>query len=712
MRTRKEPSVALRTIEEIEQHELTHCRDITRDNTLTLDEYTRSTQAFKDLIDTPWKRDEPIYIVLENDENGDLNSHLNHLMQEIKKGTYYAQFITVGSGTLWPLVLRLYYGLECGFSISIEQMSAMLQVSYCLDAQLEIEHVPFFEGDSLRISRIGSALLQKLFSIEDMSNREVVNDIITTKIDPFRHAFHKAPKAEKCIQKITLDKRYFKFTETGEVAFQASPKLVNELQNSGLELFYMIVASQNSFTSHYRENDQSFLLLPSMAMLKQYQQIINPVREVIYTPRLGIITPQAIEDSCNLNQRMGNIYAPGITNPRAAHGANVLPISMYVHDTYYHFFLDAMLCHDTHAHLLYIIALLRASLNDNRLMTTELRRCSDREFFIGQDRFQRNQDKSFPSVMKKIFSISSSKQISPSFVIILVDTILNSNNLPYISQSLERKFYKTFLQWDNLPTFLEFKDKVERYNREIKSHSSKIAILILCRFYLNDVELCQALVENMKQNMDALTITWEKNSDKHLQPVFIRHHITRSLTDLKKLSSIQRIQELAPILYAMPEYDDREHEALMRIIADQKGEAVVTHSKITHFFMASSLLQAPIRRQLKLDRVKGNAVNERQIAYLKRKIPVIVIETVIEDKAKATDAVSTLFTFPATQRELVKSVLLEWGSLNATKIQAHYRGHAIRKLRLFDAATPNNDELEIVSSNTHETRDQQHSLPL
>lgn len=38
MRTRKEPSVALRTIEEIEQRELTRCRDITRDNTLTLDE--------------------------------------------------------------------------------------------------------------------------------------------------------------------------------------------------------------------------------------------------------------------------------------------------------------------------------------------------------------------------------------------------------------------------------------------------------------------------------------------------------------------------------------------------------------------------------------------------------------------------------------------------------------------------------------------------
>lgn len=702
MRAITEYSIALRTIEKIEQRELAICRAITRDNTLTQDEYVRSSQAFKDLIDTPWKRGEPIYIVLENDENGDLNPHLKHLMQEIKKGTYYAQFITVGSGTLWPLVLRLYYGLECGFSISIEQMCAMLQVSYCLDAQLEIEHVPFFEGDSLRISRIGSALVQKIFSIEDVANREVVNDIITTRIEPFRLAFHKVPNAEKCIQKITLDKRYFKGSKAGEIVFQAPPRLVNELKNSGLELFYMIVMNQNSFTNVYQENDKLFLLLPSMEMLKQYHQVIHPDRGVTYTSRLGIITPQAIEDSSNLNQRIGSIYAPGITNPRVAHQTTVLPLSMYVHDAYYHFFLDAMLCRDTHAHLLYIVALLRASLNDSRVMTSELRRCTDREFLIGKDKFQRNQDKIFPDIMGRIFAISSSKQISPSFVIIFVDALLNSDNLPYLSQSLERKFYKTFLQWDNLPPFIEFKDKVERYSREIKGHSSKIAILILCRFYLNDVEFCQALVENMKHNMADLTVTWEKNSDKHLHPFFTRRHITRSLTDLKELSSIQRIQELAPILYPMPEYDDREQEALMRIIADQKGELVVAHSKITHFFMASSLLLASIRGPLKLDRVRGNAVNERQIAYLKKRIPEIVIETVIEDKDKTKAAVSTLFTFPAVQRELVTSVLLGWEQLtvNATKIQAHYRGHAIRKLRLFDTVMANNDELESANSTT------------
>ncbi len=92
-------------------------------------------------------------------------------------------------------------------------------------------------------------------------------------------------------------------------------------------------------------------------------------------------------------------------------------------------------------------------------------------------------------------------------MIIFVDALLNSNNLPYMSQSLERKFYKKFLQWDNLPTFIELKDKVERYSREIKGHSSKIAILILCRFYLNDVDFCQALVENMKHNTADLTVT-------------------------------------------------------------------------------------------------------------------------------------------------------------------------------------------------------------
>ncbi len=702
MRAITEYSIALHTIEEIEQRELARCRAITSGNTLTQYEYARSTQAFKDLIDTPWKRGEPIYIVLEKDENEDLNPHLKRLMQEIKKGTYYSQFITVGSGTLWPLVLRLYYGLGCGFRISIEQMCAMLQVSYCLDAQLEIEHVPFFEGDSLRISRIGSALVQKIFSIEDVSNREVVNDIITTRIEPFRLAFHKVPNAEKCIQKITLDKRYFKGSKAGEIVFQAPPTLVNELTNSGLELFYMIVMNQNSFTSVYQENDKLFLLLPSMAMLKQYHQVIHPDRGVTYTSRLGIITPQAIEASSNLNQRIGSIYAPGITNPRVAHQTTVLPLSMYVHDAYYHFFLDAMLCRDTHAHLLYIVALLRTSLNDHRVMTSELRRCTDREFLIGNDKFQRNQDKIFPDIMRKIFSISSSssKQISPSFVIIFVDALLNSDNLPYMSQSLERKFYKAFLHWDNLPTFIEFKDKVERYSREINGHSSKIAILILCRFYLNDVEFCQALVENMKHNMADLTVTWDKNSDKHLHPVFIRRHITRSLTDLKELSSIERIQEFAPILYPMPEYDDREHEALVRFITDQKGEVVIADSKITHFFMASSLLLASIRGPLKLERVKSNAVNERQIAYLKRRIPEIVIETVIEDKAKMRAAVSTLFTFPAAQRELVKSVLLEWEKLNvnATKIQAHYRGHAIRKLRLFYPVMPTNDGLERANS--------------
>ena len=63
-------------------------------------------------------------------------------------------------------------------------------------------------------------------------------------------------------------------------------------------------------------------------------------------------------------------------------------------------------------------------------------------------------------------------------------------------------------------------------------------------------------------------------------------------------------------------------------------------------------------------------------------------------------AVSTLFTFPAAQRELVKSVLLEWEKLNvnATKIQAHYRGHAIRKLRLFYPVMPTNDGLERANS--------------
>ena len=84
------------------------------------------------------------------------------------------------------------------------------------------------------------------------------------------------------------------------------------------------------------------------------------------------------------------------------------------------------------------------------------------------------------------------------------------------------------------------------------------------------------------------------------------------------------------------------------------------------------------------------------LAYLKRRIPEIVIETVIEDTAKMTAAVATLFTFPAAQRELVTSPLLEWEQLNvsATKIQAHYRNYANKKLRLFSPVMPSKDGLE------------------
>lgn len=511
MRTKKEPStVALAYVEAIERHELTYCRGIAGDNRLTSDEYDRATQAFKDLIDTPWKKGEPIYIVPEKDENGDLNPQLQHLMKEIQRGTFYHQFIKVGSGTLWPLVLRLYYGLKDGFSISIEQMCAMLQVGYCHDAHLETEYVPFFEGNSLRINRMGSQLIQRLIPIEDRTNTTVVHDIITTIIEPFRLALAQASNAEKCIQKITLDKKYFKTTEDGRIAFQTPPQLVKRLKESGLELLYLIVNSQNGFTSVYQENDKVFLLLPSFTMLKLSHQVVNPDRVVTYTPRLGIITPQTLEDGSNLNQRMGSLYAPGITNPKVAHGTVVLPISMCVHDLYYHFFLDAMLSSDTHSQLLYIVSLLRASSQESTVMTSELRRCTDRELLITSHRFQRNQNESFPDVIKRIFSISSSEKISPSFVIILVDAILNSRQLPYISQLLENRYYKRLLQWDNLPTLLEFKDKVECYNREIKGHSSKIAILILCRFYLNDIAFCQALVENMKHNMAGITVTWEK----------------------------------------------------------------------------------------------------------------------------------------------------------------------------------------------------------
>lgn len=183
--------------------------------------------------------------------------------------------------------------------------------------------------------------------------------------------------------------------------------------------------------------------------------------------------------------------------------------------------------------------------------------------------------------------------------------------------------------------------------------------------------------------------------------MFTRNTRTRSLNDLKNLSSIQRVQELSPLLYPMPEYDQQDHEALTRIIEHQKGETIVNQSKITHFFMASSLLQAPVRQELKLDRVKGNNINEKQIAYLKRKIPEIVIETIIEDQTKASTAVSTLFTFPAARRDQVKSVLTEWEQLKnkeAIKIQGLYRLYAIRKMRLFDNVTPKPDQLEIVNS--------------
>lgn len=692
---RNEASAALRYIEQLEQSALVSCRHSSCDHTLTQDEYDLSTPAFKEMIATPWQKGEPIYIVPEKNGNGKLHPELLRLMRELNKGTYYDQFIKVGSGTLWPLVLRLYYGLDCGFRISMEQMCAMLQVSYCLDAQLEIEHVPFFEDKTQQIGRIGTKLVQTIFYFEDISNQEAVNERITTKINPYRDAVHKAPAAEQAILKIKLDKKYFDISKNGEVAFFTPPHLVNELKNSGLELLYTIVMSKTGFKSVYRENDTIFLLLPSFTMLNIYNQMLNPDRALTYQPRLGIITPHTLEAYSNLNQRMGNLYAPGITNPKIAHGAVVLPISMYVHDVYYHFFLDAILSSDTHTQLLYIVTLLRTSVQDSMVMTTELRRCTDREFSIKEDSFKKNQHTSFPNMIEKIFSIPSSRTLSPSFVILLVDAILHPSKLPYISQSLEGKFYRRFLQWDNRLPFSEFKEKVERYNRELHGHSAKIAILILCRFYLNDIEFCQALIENMKHNSAALTVTWGKNSDKHLHPVFRRNNLSRSLTDLTKLSSIQRIQELAPILYSMPEYNDQDQEKLSHLIREQKGDMIFTDSKITHFFMASALLQAPIRKQFKLDRLKGNDVNEQQIAYLKRKIPQIVIETIIEDKdkskVKAKPTVATLFTFPESQRDLVKSVLTEWKQLiniEATKIQTLYRSYSGKRIRFFGTIAP------------------------
>jgi len=668
---------ALENIKKREAEELAKCKKLTNNTTLTSEEYSNADEDFRVLVETPWQKQEPIYIMPELDDNtGKLHPKLKSLVENIRTGKPYHTFITGSWGETWPLLLRLCYGLksEPKFKISIEQLHSLIQVSYWRETKLELKSINIFERDQKTLSASGKTFLSNIFP--ELPGQQ--STALIAKIDR-----NQIPQGETAFLRIELNELYFNFsttiaqtnplTELAPILFGWS-RFTREKTNALAKenAADMLVTMMHSNVWPYRlmlDEKKLCLCLPSQSFLKIYHEIINPQRKVKNVRRLGLITASLQEKHSDKNERPFGLRAPGITSPSIYHEMVCLPAFEEIHDGY-HAELETRTSNAIFSQMQRAKLILRK--NTEAKYTYEIFRCIDREAASYLDEKQR-----FLRLITRTFATSIIKKDSKpanSAVLVLIDMILHPEFWPYYSGMKEKII--TALLGKNIAT--EGLEKTVRKNYEMANkNESIVAMLVLFHFHLNDEKLCHTILASLQAQTFTTQLIWKKDpTSKGLKPIFVCNGRENTLEDIKKAAPEKRIILLTPTIYPLPQTTDSiQLKKYIDIINANSGKVIIDKDlqKMTTFSLDCLSLTKNLRTQLNLDRLLITNPKNGQLEYLKTKVPNVVIE-LNPDPEKPN---SYLCTFLASERKDVENILnpKKYQELSAICIQAYFRGY-------------------------------------
>ena len=192
---------ALAEVKKYYAAETKKCKESPGITTLTENEFERASGDFKELIEIPKTKNQPIYIAREFYPADTLNPQLQKIVAAIKAGKPYHEFITASMGVMWPLLLRLYFGLHSGFKISIEQLHSMMKVCYWRDRDFKIINVPVLDKNTNNFTRPSELLINCMFTPAQRKQKE-----------KFLAALHaeEIPSGERMLQMILINPHYFR----------------------------------------------------------------------------------------------------------------------------------------------------------------------------------------------------------------------------------------------------------------------------------------------------------------------------------------------------------------------------------------------------------------------------------------------------------------------------------------------------------------------
>ena len=633
---------------------LQFCQETTSGNVLTLEEYARASDEFRELIATPYAKGEPIYIMPAS------NPRVDEFAVHIQKGTPYHQFIKENYGVIWPIVLRLYYDNR----ISIEQMESMLKVSHWLETGLKVENVPLLDKSGQLSDWEGTSFIDAMHFPRD--NTE------------FMRRLAHLPKGEKNLLKVTLNHDYINFARLYNpseyldvIAMIAgvpvcSGKYSETIRQQAASMFGALIYGGQWPHNVMVMGAELFLLLPSSTLFKIYLETMNPSRSFQYKRRLGLITPEMMETYSENNMRLGNLFAPGVAGPTLVHHKISLPIWVIEHDMY-HCYFEGLLSTNNYMQMMRAKQVLRSILPmTGRTLTSEITRCIERERHP-----QLAEQERFFKLLEYVFAMDTNTEhpsIRNSSVIILCDMFLNPQYWPYF---VGQKTALLRLLWpdSDKPSLDKWEAALQRYAELVPNDLSMLAVLMLCHFYLKDPTLALALADNHRQGYLETQIQWVKNADKHLQAVFKRDGLEYTLEAVFAWSAEKRIAELAPSFYCLERRADYDPTNLIvehagKICVNQPDPAVI------RFSLPCSRFTKELRDALGCERVRAKLWKPGQLVYLQKSVPTITIEPEV--------AGTVLCTFPKNHKPLVAKVLTQWPALqqqSCTRIQKVVRGH-------------------------------------
>ena len=180
-------------------------------------------------------------------------------------------------------------------------------------------------------------------------------------------------------------------------------------------------------------NKKPVLLLPSQTMIEKFIHALNPSRKVKIARRIGPFGPTVMEQHSDKNERVINLFAPGITNPCVTHGQVIFPWAGMEHDEY-HVLYEGQLSKINYDQLSQAKKVLHNILGEGcKVMTSEIFRTIDRERapVLGEERL-------FLELIKYLFANDVhdyNSELKLSSFILLTDMILSPEHWPLFSKN-------------------------------------------------------------------------------------------------------------------------------------------------------------------------------------------------------------------------------------------------------------------------------------